>query len=151
MGKGIGLLANAGYIYKILTDPGTLTTPGVLDMQGFKGYPGSDAYQTWLAAGNVGTIEEFFAAIGGLVVNNVRATYNIDKIGAEFVNYYSDADVVLADVKVQGVVKYVITYQYNLNGDLEWRQVTRDDNEWFRDTYEYDAEGIITRTVPTEG
>lgn len=42
MGKGIGLLANSGYVYKLLTDPGTLLTPGVLDMQGFKGDPGAD-------------------------------------------------------------------------------------------------------------
>lgn len=41
MGKGLGLLANAEYIYKILTDPGTLNN-GVLDMQGFKGETGKD-------------------------------------------------------------------------------------------------------------
>ena len=150
MGKGLGLLANNGYIYKILTAPETLSN-GVLDMEGFRGDPGNDAYETWLAAGNTGTIEEFFADIGGLVINDVRATYNIDKIGAEFNNLYSGDDLVETSVIVEGVEKYVITYNNNLDGTLEYQLVTRTDNAWFRDTFEYDIKGVVSRIIPTEG
>lgn len=147
----IGILANDGYIYKILTAEGTLLTSGVLDMRGFVGPDGADAYETWLAAGNTGTIDDFFADIGGLVVNDVRATYNIDKVGAEFVNFYTGDALTQTQVLVQGVLKYTVTYSNLPDGNLEYKLTTRVDAEWFKDSYEYDAQGVVSRVIPTEG
>jgi hypothetical protein len=150
MSKGIGILVNEGYAYKIETLPETFSN-GVLNMAGFKGDAGNDAYETWLAAGNTGTVDAFFASLAGLVVNDIRATYNVDKVGAEFINIYSGDALTSTQVWVIGTQKYTITYINRPDGNLESKTTTRNDGRWFTDTYEYDEEGVVFRVIPTEG
>ena len=150
MGKGIGLLANNEYIYKIVTDANTLPNNGTLDMSGFKGASGNDAYETWLAAGNTGTIDEFFAVIGGLAINDLRTTFDIEKVGANISNIYTGDDLTETIYNVDGTDKYTGTYNNNQDGTLNYKTITRNsDSAWFTDTFTYDALGAITGIIKT--
>ena len=152
MSKGIGLLANNEYIYKIVTDSNTLPDNGTLDMSGFKGDNADDAYETWLAAGNSGTIDEFFAEIGGLAINDLRTTFNIEKVGADISNIYTGDDLTKTIYNVDGNDKYTGTYSNNDDGTLDSKTITRDsDDAWFTDTFTYDGAGAITGVTKTDG
>jgi len=147
MGKGIGILVNDGYAYKI-TAPSEVFADGVLDLNALGS--GDSAYQVWLGAGNVGTVTDFLADVGGLVVNDVMATYSIDQMAANKSFNYANDLLTSIVLNVNASDKYTITFTYDVDNILQDKTITRIDAKWVKYTFSY-TDGAITSTTVTAG
>ena len=146
MGKGIGILVNDGYAYKV-TAPSASFTGGILDLTTFGG---DSAYQVWLDAGNIGTTTEFLADVGALVVNDVMATYDVDSMYANKVFGYTSGALTSVTLNINAADKYVVTFTYDGSGQLTEKLITRIDTKWVKYTFGY-VSGALTTTTVTAG
>ena len=144
MGKGIGILVNDGYAYKVLA-PSAAFYDSLLDLTTFGG---DSAYQVWLDEGNTGTTTDFLASVGGLVLGEVMATYDIDNMSANKTFIYTDGILTSITLNVDGVDKYEITFGYDVNDRLATKLITRSDALTVLATFGYDVDGVlISKTI----